>query len=324
MGWQDFVKDYLTFSKRDRIGVLVLVTLIIAVFLMPTILPKKNKANTIIDTSWANKMQALIIKDSDSRNNNTYNRYNDDNSNNYQYDRNANTYTGKQKGELFYFDPNTLSFEGWQKLGLRDKTIQTIKNYLSKGGHFKTPDDLKKVYGLFPDEYDRIAPYIQITASNATIDNANNTTTAQTDTRQAKSNTPKYNIVHINTADTTAFIALPGIGSKLAARIINFRDKLGGFYSINQVAETYGLPDSTFQKIKQYLSVDENSIQKININSATAELLKAHPYIRWELAKPIINYRTEHGLFTKIEDLKKIMVITDEAYRKLEPYLTLQ
>jgi DNA uptake protein ComE-like DNA-binding protein len=66
-------------------------------------------------------------------------------------------------------------------------------------------------------------------------------------------------IIDINSADTTSFIALPGIGSKLAARIINFRDKLGGFYSVAQVGETFGLPDSTFQKIKQYLKL-ENTV----------------------------------------------------------------
>ena len=78
----------------------------------------------------------------------------------------------------------------------------------------------------------------------------------------AKSYAARYSIIDVNTADTTAFISLPGIGSKLAARIITFREKLSGFYSVEQIGETYGLPDSTFQKIKQYLKLDNASVKK--------------------------------------------------------------
>ncbi|MBK8952131.1 MAG: helix-hairpin-helix domain-containing protein [Chitinophagaceae bacterium] len=137
-------------------------------------------------------------------------------------------------------------------------------------------------------------------------------------------NSHRYNVVELNTADTSALIALPGIGSKLAQRIINFRDKLGGFNTVNQVGETYGLPDSTFQKIKQYIRTNPSAINKININTASVEELKTHPYIKWNLANPIIAYRKEHGLFAKIEDLKKVMVVTDEVYSKIAPYLTVQ
>lgn len=251
-----------------------------------------------------------------------YNRANDDNnSSTYQYDRSTNNYYNKSKGELFYFDPNNLSADGWQKLGLREKTIHTIQNYLSKGGHFKKPEDLQKVYGLFPNEYERIAPYIKIEASNESTNPKDFTNKPTTENQPVKTYTSRYAVVDINSADTTSLIALPGIGSKLAMRIINFRDKLGGFYSINQIGETFGLPDSTFQKIKQYLKLENTSIKKININTATMDELKAHPYIRWALANPIIAYRNEHGSFGKIEDLKKVMAVTDEAYNKMTPYL---
>lgn len=74
-------------------------------------------------------------------------------------------------------------------------------------------------------------------------------------------------MVTINDADTSAFIALPGIGSKLSARIVAFRDKLGGFYSVEQIGETWGLADSTFQKIKGRLQVS-GEVRKINVNTA--------------------------------------------------------
>ncbi len=133
-----------------------------------------------------------------------------------------------------------------------------------------------------------------------------------------------YTVIEINSADTTGFIYLPGIGSKLAARIINFRDRLGGFYSVEQVGETYGLPDSTYQKIRQYLKIENSAVKKININTATVDELKVHPYIKYTIAKPIVAYRNEHGPFLKAEDIKNVMAVTDEVYHRIAPYITTQ
>ena len=105
---------------------------------------------------------------------------------------------------------------------------------------------------------------------------------------------PEYTIVDINKADTSAFISLPGIGNKLALRIVNFREKLGGFYSIDQIGETYGLPDSSFQKIKPFLKLETSLLKKFNINSATKDEMKLHPYIKWNLANAIVEYRNQH------------------------------
>jgi DNA uptake protein ComE-like DNA-binding protein len=130
--------------------------------------------------------------------------------------------------------------------------------------------------------------------------------------------------VDINIADTTAFIALPGIGSKLSKRILGFREKLGGFYSIDQISETYNLPDSTFQKIKPYLVLNSKAIKKININSATLDQMKAHPYINYSIANSIITYRQQHGNYTDILELKKLMLVSDEFYSRASPYLSVE
>lgn len=316
-----FIKEYLSFSRKDRIAILILIFIIAAVFLLPSFIGKnQKKSSASADTTWIRAIQKLEQKQSDSADN-FYKEY-DNNYSGYQYDKRTG-YDNKPKGELFYFDPNSLSAEGWAKLGLREKTIHTIQNYLSKGGRFRKSEDVKKIYGLFPDEYERIAPYIKIESNNAGIvSQADYTISSPATGEKTISYTPRYSIVDINNADTTALISLPGIGSKLATRIINFRDKLGGFYTVSQVGETFGLPDSTFQKIKQSLKVNPSSVKKININTASLDELKAHPYIKWSLANPIIAYRKEHGAFAKLEDLKKVMVVTDEVYNKILPYLT--
>ena len=211
--------------------------------------------------------------------------------------------------------------EGWKKLGIREKTISTIQNYLSKGGKFYKPEDIGKIWGLHKDEVDRLIPFVRIEKMN----NDQYVTSENKDFNKAPERS-NYNktIIDINTADTSALIALPGIGSKLANRIISFRDKLGGFYKIEQVAETYALPDSIFQKIKGKLVIGNSSVKKININTAAIDELKVHPYIRYNIANAIVQYRMQHGNFTAVSDLKKIILITDEIYNKAEPYLSIQ
>lgn len=326
MKWKEFAEDYLNFNRKDRIGITVILGVILSAFFLPKAfskgktLPKVNSS----DTAWIASMMKLEQKETEGQD--APGKFADENSSYYQYDRSISNDYGKTIVKLFYFDPNTLSPEGWQRLGLRDKTIKTIQNYLSKGGRFKNPEDVQKIYGLFPDEYKRIVPYIRIETdlhTKNTQDYAYNESPKESYPSK-KYTPPHYTVIDINETDTTALIALPGIGSKLAARIVNFRDKLGGFYSVSQVGETFGLPDSTFQKIKQYLKVENTTIRKININTATLDELKAHPYIKWGIANPIVAYRKEHGPFSRVEDIKKVMAVTDEIYNKISPYLVIQ
>ncbi len=324
MDYKEFVADYLNFSRRDRIAIISILIILSGIFFLPDVISKSGSSKPVAtDTAWVAALKKIEQKETENDNKQN-NKFSDDNNTTYQYDRPVNKYYNNSKGELFYFDPNSLTVEGWQRLGLRDKTISTIQNYLSKGGKFRKPEDLQRVYGLFPNEYERIAPYIKIESAGETNNYKDFKDNPPTESPTAKTYTSRYSIVDINSADTTALIALPGIGSKLATRIIAFRDKLGGFYSITQVGETFGLPDSTFQKIKQYLKLENTSIKKININTATVDELKAHPYIRYGLANPIVAFRNEHGPFAKVEDIKKVMAVTDEIYNKIEPYLTTQ
>ena len=317
MGRQQFVKDYLTFTRRERIGLLIIVFTIIIVIILPkTIRNKQSEQQPIADTSWISAIRKLEVKDSQSNEKDIRRPEFADNDRSYQFDRSAGQ--GSSVPVLFYFDPNTIDEAGWQKLGLKNKTIHTIQNYLAKGGHFYKPEDLKKIYGLHPADYVRLERFIKI--EDPVPGNFS-------DANPKKDKVPKSSspaVIDINGADTAAFISLPGIGSKLAGRIVNFRDKLGGFYSVDQVAETFGLPDSTFQKIKQFLTVGTNPVKKININTATADELKSHPYIKASIAGPLVAYRNEHGLFSAIEDIRKVAAVTNDVYNKVSPYLMLQ
>lgn len=311
MNWKDFVKDYLRFTKRDRIGILCILGLVGIVFLLPRLFAKDKKELALIEDSvLANAIDTLETKSSKAK------EYPTDNNTVYQYE--ASQSNNFSKGELFEFDPNTLSATGWKSLGLNDRTIKTIINYRTKGGKFYKAEDLKKIWGIPEGFYDRVENYIRITSAEKKNDFRSDYPKPVYEKKERS-----VTVVNVNADDTSAFIALPGIGSKLAYRITNFRDKLGGFYSVEQIKETYGLPDSTFQKIKPYLNVNADVVKKININTATKDELKLHPYIKWNLANAIVEYRNQHGSYKNLQELKNIVLIDDATFEKIVPYLVL-
>ena len=315
-----FAAEYFTFTKKERVGILVILTLILVFTLLPFLFPYFITEKKYDHTAFEKEIAALKIKQADSSQKFQEKDFDKENSPSYNRASEKNYYETPVKASLFYFDPNTLSGEGWKKLGIREKTITTIQNYISKGGKFYKPEDISKIWGLHKDEVQRLLPFVSILQQTIPVYPGKKIF----DNKSYPKIIYKIIPVDINTADTTAFIALPGIGSKLANRIINFRDKLGGFYKVEQVAETFALPDSTFQKIKANLILTSATVKKININTATLDEMKIHPYIRYNLASAIVQYRLQHGVFLTISDIKKIMMVTEEIYLKLAPYLSVQ
>jgi competence protein ComEA len=301
--WQQFSKDYLSFSKKERIGVFAIVLVIVIITIYSQIASSPTSSIILADTAILASLDTLESKDQ---------VLNNDDWNGQSSFKQTSQTTEIKPGKLFNFDPNTLLLSGWLELGLKEKTANTILHYREKGGHFYKPEDLQKIWGLPKGFYERVKEHIVIASDKK----------AATFTTTTKPNMERSWNIDINIADTTTLIELPGIGSKLAARILNFRNKLGGFYTIDQVGETYGLPDSTFQKIKSYLH-NSSPVRKININTATKDELKLHPYIRWNLANAIVEYRNQHGNFKDVNELRNIMMIDEKTLQKIIPYLSL-
>ncbi len=303
---KSWLRNYTGFSRKSRTGIVALIALILLLTMVPLLLPLLQPPQPHPAGSLSQEMAALE-------------RFNPDTT-----VRHPRKYPAKHPASwppdrpalspvLFPFDPNQVSDSGWQRLGLREKTIRTIRNYLSKGGRFRTATDIRKIWGLRPEEAERLIPYVRISPPAAAPPPAA--------TRpEPLSRTPPPPL-DINLADTAAWIALPGIGSKLAARIVAFREKLGGFCRVEQVGETYGLADSVFRRLLPRLSTGEIHLRKINLNRAGLDELKAHPYIRYPLARAILQYREQHGPFAAPEALRDLAVVSDEIYRKLLPYL---
>lgn len=217
--------------------------------------------------------------------------------------------------DYFSFDPNLIGITEWIKLGFSQKQAELIERYKAKGGKFYKPEDLKKIYVVSDKDYERLAPYIIIQKQEYP-----KSIFKRDSSRYAK----VIYIVDINTADSSLFERQRGIGPALARRIINYRNRLGGFVSVEQISEVWGLPDSTYQSLRSKMTVTDAKVNQVNINTSNMETMRLHPYINYSLARIIYNYRLQHGLYSDISDLKKLVPVTDSIYKKLAPYITVQ
>ncbi|HZI01610.1 MAG TPA: helix-hairpin-helix domain-containing protein [Flavisolibacter sp.] len=308
MNTNEFFRSYFGFDKKDRLGALLLLMIILALYALPKVFPKKASTPILEDTA--------VLAAIDTLKSTTLKHIENDFPDKMGYVE-KNYVPDYTTIKPFHFNPNTLDLEGWKRLGLPERNAKTIINYRNKGGKFYKREDLQKIWGLPAGFYDHVSAFIDLPASFQH---------AQFKSEKETFNTPKkekiISHININEADTSALIALPGIGSKLASRIINFRDKLGGFYTPEQIRETYGVPDSTFQKIKHLFKIDPQLIRKINANTASKDQLKNHPYIKWHIANAIVEYRNQHGPFKELAELKRIVLIDESLFQKISPYLS--
>lgn len=220
------IRGYLTFTRKERLGVLFLLAVICLLFILPYFFRSKPGEP---DPEAYEKMKMALQKfetvHSDSVLNSDDNNRQSVRKQGIVFPRNPNQNLNRQ---LFFFDPNTLKSEGWQQLGLTDHVAQTILHFIEKGGRFHKSEDLKKIYGLRSEEYERLLPYLRIAEvpqsarSPFGYDKKNGNASLL---RFSK----KLENTDVNQADSVQWSRLPGIGLTLASRIVHFRERLGDF-----------------------------------------------------------------------------------------------
>jgi competence ComEA-like helix-hairpin-helix protein len=131
--------------------------------------------------------------------------------------------------------------------------------------------------------------------------------------------------IRINSCDSSSLTTLEGIGPVFASRILKYRNLLGGYYSVNQIKEVYGMKEETFQKVKKQIIVDQGEIQLISIDTSGFKTLIRHPYIGKEIAWRIINLRKKlGGEPIKIKDIGSFQIMDTVRWIKLKPYIDFQ
>ena len=213
-------------------------------------------------------------------------------------------------------DLNKASYKSLIEIGMPGRVANTLLNYRQSGKIFKTIQDLKKVIGMNDSLVEILSPFILFDEDPKDIDSSNTSVSSLVPNHDAPH---KESIIDLNQSDTTGLKYLPGIGSKLASRIVKYRDNLGGFYTVNQLKEIYGLPDSTFAKIVSRVSVG-GGIKKMEVNKTDFTKIH-HPYMDKKQALIIQNYIKQHAPIYNLEDLKQIEVLDPSFWSRIAPYL---
>jgi competence protein ComEA len=132
---------------------------------------------------------------------------------------------------------------------------------------------------------------------------------------------PAGEVIELNTADSAKLTTLHGIGPSFARHIINYRNRLGGFYRKEQLKEVFGLDSSTYSGLQAQVRVDASHVKKIPVNSITFEALSHFPYLTYKQINAIIQFRDQHGEYESLDDMKNIAILNEGILRKIEPYL---
>ncbi len=295
---KSFLFNFFHFNKQERNGVFVLSIIIVVLFgirlCMPLLYNDSNAVQLITITpsnlSQEKNKETELVSEAVMKGSSEI----------------------KTANERFVFNPNTITEEDAQKLGLSKKLSATLINFRNKGGKFFKPEDLKKLYGLPPKLYKELESYIL-------IPNIKRDSVFMPNKTERKSFAKT--LVEINSADSLSIVYLKGIGPGFTKRIIKYRTMLGGFHSVNQLKEVYGMTDSTFTLLSSQIKVDEQTISKIPINAIDFNSLRKHPYFNFQSAQAIINFRLKHGKLTET-DIKDLGIFTEEKLSLILPYLT--
>lgn len=194
-----------------------------------------------------------------------------------------------RKVESFRFNPNTVSKEDLQRLGFSEKQAQSIINYREKGGRFRRKSDFAKSFVVSDSVFKRLEPYIVI---------------------------PKTDL---NTADSAAFDALPGIGGWFATKMIAYRKELGGYSYKEQLMDIKNFDQEKFDALKDLVTVSKASVKPFALWSLPADSLRMHPYIKnYETARSIVLFRENNPKENwTVENLGAAEILSAEQTRKL-------
>ena len=297
--WKDFF--YYTKSERRVILLLLAIALLllgiwaIMEYLRPVEVPVTLSESEEIDSFLANLEEQEKI-------------------------RKSHTPKNEISAVLQPFDPNTADSVLLRQLGLPVYIVRNILKYRAKGGVFRSPESFSRIYGLKEEVYQKLKPYI-------TIAPLGSVSHVRTDTfRQLKDTipyVPKYEegtIVDLNKADTSILKRIPGIGSTLARMIVVYRQRLGGFYDVAQLQEV----PHVGVELNKWFVVTPAGLHKIQVNSASLDKLRSHPYMDFYKAKAIMEYRRKRGKIKGLSQLSMFEEFTEKDLKRLSPYLTFE
>ena len=312
------IKSFFSFSRREQYGIMILLSLILLTITINFFIQKKTPS--IVDettlSQWEEEVKAFQEQQEISAKYNDSLRMAHRKGNHYDNQYQTKTYekyqtTAKKFPAPFPFNPNNTGKNDFVKLGFSEKQAESIIKYRDKGAVFKNKSDFKKVFVVSDEMYAHLEAFITLPDEEKTTVADNNKPSPIQETM----------LIELNAADTTALEKINRIGTSLAKRIVEYRQKLGGFYSVEQLLELNGVNEERFSDIAPYLVVDRGKIVKLDLNKSSFKDFTRHPYFEQYIVKAIFEYKDKNGLFSSVDDIRKIPLIYNDLYNKINPYL---
>ncbi|MBR5644706.1 MAG: helix-hairpin-helix domain-containing protein [Salinivirgaceae bacterium] len=307
MKLKQFFVEYFSMNRMQLSGTMVLIFLIIVVSLLPRFVANYKANRSQPDFARFDSILANYVPLADE-----------------SVSRHSDT---EISDTVFMFDPNTATYDDFLCLGLSERISANIVKYRNSGGRFKVPADFAKIYGISDSVYSRLEPYISIAAKSPAESRKQTAKNRYSDGKKA-GKAPKTDyepkelpIVELNAADSAQLVALRGIGSVLARRIIAYREMLGGYHSVEQLREIRNLSPETYANLYSQFTVDTVRIMKIDLNNFKYKQLSSHPYMSVAQLNAIMNYKKLMGKFNAVDDLLKYKLVDTLTYDKISPYL---
>ena len=223
---------------------------------------------------------------------------------------------------FFEFDPNSADSIELSRLGLPSYVVKNVLKYRAKGGRFKTPASFSKIYGLTPELFAELAPYIRI--SEQLSARKRKQVFPKTDSIRIESHqqpSDKYSEgtkVNVNIADTIELKKIPGIGSVIARNIVAYRQRLGGFYDVEQLLEVRFITP----ELLEWFVLGDTPMKQIKVNHESLDNLRAHPYLNFYQAKIIVEHRKKRGEIKSLSQLSLYEEFTEKDLKRLSAYFS--
>ncbi len=302
------LKEYFSFTKRERNGIIVLLFLLVILVIAEKFIDfSSNKDISLMTEDYREK----ITEFEKSLEEKSFRREKEKKQQIYSSEENAYENHWIIPDSLFYFDPNTISKKQLNKLGLSEKQISTFINYRNAGGEFQISTDLLKIYGIEKDQFDILEPFVFIVKKEEHVDRLD---------KEYKRDFTSI-VIEINSSSADSLELIYGIGPAYAERIIKYRELLGGYIHKSQLYEVYGLDSVLIASIKDQLIIDTSLIYKININEAAYTDLIKHPYLNKYQTQSILKFREIQDEFHDINELIDYNLLPENVFQKIKPYL---
>ena len=241
----------------------------------------------------------------------------------------------EERGEVVLqtFDPNTVDSLTLIGFGLKPWKVRNFLHYRKAGKVFRSAEEMGKTHGWTEEDVERVREYVRVeeeygkgkrlfggTEKGQPGWEGRNEKYGKDGKRWDDWKSNKFHTltkVDVNTADTAMLRRIPGVGAKISEAIVRYREKLGGFYSVEQLREI----KMVSPELLEWMEVSSPNVQKIPVNEASFQALNSHPYISYEQTKALLQYIRLYGKVKDEQALLETGIFTKEDVERLKPYL---